>query len=223
MVALDILSDPICPWCLIGKTRLDRAVERVGHDPFTRRWRMFRLNPDMPREGMDRRAYLDAKFGGPERAAAVYETIAETARADGLDLDLGGIARTPQTLDAHRLIRWAEVEGVAEPVVDALFDRYFRRGQDIADPALLADVAEGAGMERAAVERLLAGEADAEALVEEESAAREMGGTGVPCFVVQGRYVIEGAQDADTWARVIEEIAEALARGDAAPNGEDTR
>jgi predicted DsbA family dithiol-disulfide isomerase len=159
---------------------------------------------------MDRRAYLEAKFGGPEGAAEVYGRIAEIARADGLDVDLDAIERTPQTLDAHRLIRWAEAENVADRVADALFDAYFRLGRDISDHGVLADIAEGAGMDRVATERLLAGVADVDTLVEEEAGAREMGVAGVPCFVVQGRYVIQGAQDEDTWVRVIEEIIEAL-------------
>ncbi|MEL7140393.1 MAG: DsbA family oxidoreductase [Pseudomonadota bacterium] len=209
MITLDIISDPICPWCYIGKTRLDRALAEAGRNPFTPRWRMFRLNPDMPAEGMDRRQYLEAKFGGPEGATRVYGAIGEAAKADGLDVDLDAIRRTPQTLDAHRLIRWAGEAGAGEAVVMELFDRYFRRGEDISDRDLLADVAVAAGMERGVVERLLAGDADRQALEEEEKAAREMGVTGVPCFIIQGKYVIQGAQDTATWRRVIDEIADA--------------
>ncbi|MEL7173899.1 MAG: DsbA family protein, partial [Pseudomonadota bacterium] len=121
MITLDIISDPICPWCYIGKTRLDRAIAAAGHNPFTPRWRMFRLNPDMPAEGMDRRQYLEAKFGGAEGADRVYGAIADAAKGDGLDVDLGAIQRTPQTLDAHRLIRWAGEAGFGETVVMDLF------------------------------------------------------------------------------------------------------
>ncbi|MEL6335490.1 MAG: DsbA family oxidoreductase, partial [Pseudomonadota bacterium] len=155
MIALDIVSDPICPWCYIGKTRLDRAIAAVGHDPFTPRWRMFRLNPDMPAEGMDRRAYLEAKFGGPDGAARVYGRIAEMAAADGMELDLDGITRTPQTLNAHRLIRWAENEGAQTPVVDALFKAYFEEREDIGDPAVLTRIAGEHGMDAEVVARLL--------------------------------------------------------------------
>ncbi|MEM7496448.1 MAG: DsbA family oxidoreductase [Pseudomonadota bacterium] len=207
MITLDIISDPICPWCYIGKTRLDRAIAETGHNPFMPRWRMFRLNPDMPAEGMDRRQYLEAKFGGAEGAARVYGAIAEAAKGDGLDVDLDAIARTPQTLDAHRLIRWAGEAGAGDAVVMALFDRYFRRGEDISDRELLIDVAIEAGMDPEVVGRLLDGDADRAALEEEEKAAREMGVTGVPCFIVQGKYVVQGAQDSATWRRVIDEIA----------------
>ncbi|MEM9781258.1 MAG: DsbA family oxidoreductase [Pseudomonadota bacterium] len=213
MIPLDIISDPICPWCLIGKTRLDRAIEQVGHNPFTPRWRMFRLNPEMPAEGMDRRGYLEAKFGGPAGAERVYGHIAEVAAADGLDLALDAIGRTPQTLNAHRLIRWAEQDDRQQDVVDALFERYFRRGQDISDAAVLTDVARSAGMDAAVVARLLDGDADRDALVEEEDAARKMGVTGVPCYIIDGKYVVQGAQDTATWVRIIEEIGTALSDG----------
>jgi predicted DsbA family dithiol-disulfide isomerase len=211
MIRLDILSDPICPWCAIGKARLDAAVAEAGRDPFERRWRPFRLNPDMPPEGMDRRAYLEAKFGGPEAAADIHGRIAEAARGSGLDLDFSRIARTPDTLDAHRLIRWAEVEGAQERVVSELFRRYFEEGEDISDPAVLAGAAGRAGMDTAVVERLLAGDADREAVAEEDRAAREMGVTGVPTFLIDGRYVLQGAQDTATWVNVIRELEAALA------------
>ncbi|MEM6972572.1 MAG: DsbA family oxidoreductase [Pseudomonadota bacterium] len=220
MIPLDIISDPICPWCLIGKTRLERALEKVGHNPFSTRWRMFRLNPDMPDAGMDRRAYLEAKFGGPEGADRVYGHIAEAAAGDGLDVDLGAIGRAPQTLNAHRLIRWAEQDDHQDEAVDALFDRYFRRGEDISDPAVLTAVAGEIGMDAAMVARLLDSDADSEALIEEETAAREMGVSGVPCYIIAGKYVVQGAQDADTWMRIIEEISEALVeKGNAAVEG----
>jgi len=210
MIPLHILSDPICPWCYIGKAKLDAAIAEVGVNPFAVSWRPFQLNPDMPREGMDRQAYLDAKFGGPAGAAEVYGRIAEAASAAGLDLAFDKIARTPNTLDAHRLIRWAETEGAQDTVVDALFRRYFEAGQDISDPGVLVDTAEAAGLERAVIERLLAGDADRETLAEEDRAAREMGITGVPTFVINGRYVLQGAQDSATWANVIREIGAAL-------------
>ncbi|MEM8624114.1 MAG: DsbA family oxidoreductase [Pseudomonadota bacterium] len=220
MVTLDIISDPICPWCYIGKTRLDRALGEAGHNPFSPRWRMFRLNPDMPAEGMDRRAYLEAKFGGPEGADRVYGAIQQAAEADGLDVNLSSIQRTPQTLDAHRVIRWASEAGVAEDVTNILFDRYFRLGEDISDRDLLLEVAGAVGMDRDVVARLLQGDADREALIEEEQAAREMGVTGVPCFIIQGRYVVQGAQDSPTWLRVIDEISTAASEQNSAAGPE---
>jgi len=210
MITLDIISDPICPWCYIGKARLDQAIAEIGHDPFDVSWRIFQLNPTMPPEGMDRQAYLEAKFGGPEGAERVYSNVRQTAAATGLDLDFDGIKRTPNTFDVHRLIRWAKTSGNQSTVVQQLFHRYFERGEDISDHETLLDVAESAGMERAVVAKLLEGDADRDELTEEEEKARRMGVGGVPCFVIGGRYVLQGAQDVETWKKVIGEIGEAI-------------
>ncbi|HUF57237.1 MAG TPA: DsbA family oxidoreductase [Thermohalobaculum sp.] len=210
MVPLDIISDPICPWCYIGKARLDAAIAEAGQDPFVQRWRIFQLNPDMPAEGMDRRAYLEAKFGGPDGAAQVYDRIAREAEANGLALDFDRIARTPNTMDAHRLIRWSETTGNQPAVAHQLFVRYFERGEDISDRAVLLDVAESAGMERDVVARLLESDADIAELGEEDAEARRMGVTGVPTFIVAGRYVLQGAQETATWVRAIREIGQAI-------------
>lgn len=206
MVTLDIFSDPICPWCLIGKTKLDRAL--VGHKQvFTVRWHPFQLNPDMPRDGMDRQAYLDAKFGGREQADEVYGGIAAAAEEAGVEMDLDAIARTPNTLDAHRLIHWAEVEGVQGAVVDALFEAYFREGRDIGDRDVLADIADGVGIDAALVHRLLEGDSDLDEIRKRDATGREMGLTGVPTFIVAGQHAVPGAQPTELWAKVIDEIA----------------
>ncbi|MEM1385885.1 MAG: DsbA family oxidoreductase [Pseudomonadota bacterium] len=210
MISLEIISDPICPWCYVGKSKLDRALAQIGRNPFDIEWRIFQLNPDMPAEGMDRKQYLETKFGGPEGAARVYGAIGEAAKAAGLELKLAEIPRTPNTMDAHRLIRWASASGDQQAVVDDLFRRYFEESEDISDPDVLCDVAEQAGMERDVVARLLEGEADREALQEEDRAAREMGVTGVPTFVISRRYVLQGAQETETWLKVISEIWEQL-------------
>lgn len=222
MVRLDIISDPICPWCYIGKANLDRAIADSGHNPFEIEWRVFQLNPDMPPEGQDRKTYLAAKFGGPERAQQIYDRIRDAAAESGLDVDFQRIGRTPNTMDAHRLIRWAGTSGNQDALVEQLFRRYFVKGQDISDPAVLTDAAVSVGMEREIVERLLAGDADRQELADEDAAAREMGITGVPTFIVGGKYVLQGAQPAETWARVIEELvaagqAQAAGEAEAAP------
>lgn len=212
MVTLDIISDPICPWCYIGKARLDRAIAETGQDPFDVSWRIFQLNPTMPPEGMDRREYLEAKFGGAAGAERVYSRVRQTAAETGLELDFDGIKRTPNTFDAHRLIRWAKATGNQTAVVQQLFHRYFESGEDISERETLLDVAVAAGMERAVVARLLDGDADRDALNAEEEDARKMGVSGVPCFIIGGRYVLSGAQDVATWKKVITEIGETLAR-----------
>ncbi|MEM6667713.1 MAG: DsbA family oxidoreductase [Pseudomonadota bacterium] len=208
-IAIDILSDPICPWCYIGKTRLDQAmIERPDH-PFEIRWRPFQLNPDMPAEGMDRRAYLERKFGGPEGAARVYGAIEQTAKDAGLQVRFDLIARTPNTIDAHRLIRWADSMDAQTPVVEDLFKRYFERGEDISDHGVLAEVAEIAGLDRAVIERLLATDTDSDAVREEDKTARGLGVSGVPTFIIDGRYVVPGAQDPELWVKTIDEITSA--------------
>lgn len=221
MVQLDIISDPICPWCYIGKAQLDRAIAETGAEtgtnPFDISWRIFQLNPDMPPEGMDRRRYLEAKFGGPDRAREVYARVEAAAAEAGVEVHFDRIPRTPNTMDAHRLIRWSRTTGHQSALVDRLFRLYFAEGADISDHDVLIDAAEQVGMERAIVARLLSGEADLDLLREEEAAARRMGVNGVPCFIVGGRYVLQGAQPAEIWTQVIRELTAAEARERSSP------
>ena len=208
MVKLDIISDPICPWCYIGKTNLDRAMEAHADHPFEVEWHPFQLNPDMPEDGMDRREYLETKFGGQEGALRVYGQIDQAAQNIGLHLDFAGIKRTPNTIDAHRLIHWAGMEGVQTLVVDKLFKAYFKEGRDISDHSVLVRIAEAAGMDGDAIRRALETEADKAELRERDAHARSRGISGVPCFIVDNRYAVQGAQPPDVWASVIEEIVE---------------
>ncbi|PQO24155.1 polyketide biosynthesis protein [Rhodobacteraceae bacterium WD3A24] len=205
-VRLDIFSDPICPWCYIGKALLDRALEQRPDHPFAVEWHPFQLNPDMPAEGMDRRSYLEAKFGGKERAAEVYARIDEAARNAGLNIDWSRIDRTPNTLDAHRLIHWAVLEGGQTAIVAALFRAYFIEGRDIGEHAVLADIAARHGMDRAVVERLLASDADRADISARDAHARERGLSGVPTFIVANTHVLPGAQPVDLWTQAIDEI-----------------
>ncbi|WP_112322611.1 DsbA family oxidoreductase [Oceanibium sediminis] len=216
---LDIISDPICPWCYIGKSRLDAALAQRPDHPFLIRWRPFQLNPDMPAEGMERAAYLEQKFGGPEGAERVYRQIEQVARDDGLDLDFAGIARTPNTIDAHRLLRWAAIEGRQSLVANQLFHRYFQKGEDISDHAVLVDIARTVDMDAEATARLLAGDADLAETQAEDRQVREMGVTGVPTFLIGGKYVVTGAQETETWLRIIDEIVQKTADLAAAKRG----
>jgi len=211
MVKLDILSDPICPWCYIGKANLDRALEAAGDNPFEVEWHPFQLNPDMPAGGMDRREYLETKFGGKDKAVEVYARIAEAAEAAGLNLDFGAIQRTPNTLNAHRLIHWAGIEGRQTPVVSALFRAYLVEGRDIGDIDVLSDIADGAGLDAAMVRQLLQGDSDVEDIRARDAWARDKGVTGVPTFVVGQQHAVPGAQPPELWAQVIAEIATAEA------------
>jgi predicted DsbA family dithiol-disulfide isomerase len=210
MIPLDIISDPICPWCYIGWTNLARAMEARPDHPFAVEWHPFQLNPEMPEGGMDRRAYLEAKFGGREGAVEAYAPVLEHATAAGLTLNLDRIGRTPNTLDAHRLIHWAGIEGRQTPVAVALFRAYFIEGKDIGDAETLRGIADAAGLDAAMIAKLLEGDADAEDLRARDLDARQKGVTGVPCFIVAGSHVVSGAQPPDLWLRVIDELAERL-------------
>jgi predicted DsbA family dithiol-disulfide isomerase len=210
MVRLDIISDPVCPWCYIGKANLDRALERHPEHPFLIEWHPFQLNPEMPKPGMPRAEYLAAKFGKAD-AAAIYARIDAAAEAAGLSIDWGAIARMPNTLDAHRLIHWAGIEGRQTPMVGRIFRAYWQDGLDIGDAGVLADLAAEIGMDRALTAQLLAGDADAEDIRARDAHSRARGVTGVPTFVIAGQHVLSGAQPADLWGRVIDEIVAQLA------------
>lgn len=212
MVKLDILSDPICPWCYIGKTQLDAALLAHPDHPFEIEWHPFQLNPDMPPEGMDRREYLETKFGGKERAVEVYSQIAKAAEGAGLDLDLSGISRTPNTINAHRLIHWAGLEGVQTAAVSRLFKAYFEEGKDIGNTQVLLEIAEGIEMNRAATERLFASDADLEDIRARDAHARARGVTGVPTHIVANQHVLPGAQSSQLWENVIAEIEAQIAQ-----------
>lgn len=209
MIKLDIISDPICPWCYIGKTQLDRALEANAEHPFEIEWHPFQLNPEMPAGGMDRRAYLEAKFGGKEQAVKVYGQIDQHARDIGLELDLGAIGRTPNTLNAHRLIHWAGIEQRQSVVVSALFRAYFKEGRDIGDTEVLADIADSAGMDAGVVQRLLATDEDLAGVSEKDAGFRKMGISSVPTFIVAGQHAVPGAQPPELWAKVIAELTDA--------------
>lgn len=206
MVKLDIISDPICPWCYIGKTLLDRALEQRPDHPFVIEWHPFQLNPDMPREGMDRRAYLEAKFGGKEAAVTAYAPVVEKAKAAGLEIDFEAMQRTPNTLDAHRLIHWAGIEGKQNAAAMALFAAYFTQGRDIGDAEVLADISDSLGMDAAVIGKLLAGDADTADIRARDAQFREMGVQSVPTFIVAAQHAVPGAQETSLWLNVMDEI-----------------
>ena len=208
MTKIDIISDPICPWCYIGKTRLDRALEVNPDHDFMIEWHPFQLNPTMPTGGMDRREYLETKFGGQDGAVKVYAQVDKAARENGLELDFAGIKRTPNTIDAHRLIHWAGIEGKQNAVVDRLFKAYFKEGRDISEHSVLVRIASAAGMDGDAIRVLLEGDADKEDIRTRDTKSRAAGVQGVPCFIVDNHYVVNGAQPTDMWERVIKEIIE---------------
>lgn len=211
MVRLDIISDPICPWCYIGKTLLDHALTMRPVHPFEIHWQPFQLNPEMPVGGMDRKDYLEIKFGGREGAIRAYAPVLERAEAAGLTIDFAAIPRTPNTLDAHRLLHWAEVEHCQDAMAMALFRAYFEEGRDIGDHEVLADIADSLALDAALISRLLASDADRAEISESDARFRKMGITGVPTFIVNGQHALPGCQPVETWLRVIDEITVQLA------------
>ena len=212
MAKIDIISDPICPWCYIGKTRLDRALELNPTHNFIIEWHPFQLNPTMPKDGMDRREYLEAKFGGQKEAIEVYSNIDKTATETGLSLNFGGIKRTPNTIDAHRLIHWAGIEGRQNSIIDRLFKAYFQEGRDISEHSVLTRIASAAGMDQDVVRNLLKSDADKEDIKARDTDTRKRGIQGVPAFVVANEYVIQGAQTIDIWDNIIKEIQEVISK-----------
>lgn len=205
-IRLDIFSDPVCPWCYVGKANLDRALAQHPDHPFAIQWHPFQLNPDMPAEGVGKRAYLEQKFGGKARVDAVHERLRESARAAGVEMDPDKPQRMPNTLDAHRLIHWAGIEAVQSAVVTALMRAYWVEGRDIGDHAILADIAAENGMDRAATLRLLQSQADADDILARDQDARQKGVTAVPTFLIAQQYVVSGAQPVETWDKVIAEL-----------------
>jgi len=206
MVKLDIISDPICPWCYIGKTNLDKALEKFPDHPFTIEWHPFQLNPGMPAEGMDRSAYLEGKFGGKEGAVKAYAPVVQHAERTGTHINFDAIKKTPNTIDAHRLIHWAGIEHRQSFVVDLLFKAYFVQGRDIGDHEVLADIADTAEMDAAMVTKLLSSDADTADIRARDKHSREMGISSVPTYIVAQQHALPGAQPPETWVSVIEDI-----------------
>ncbi len=205
-IKLDIMSDPICPWCYIGKAHLDRALADHPDHPFVIEWHPFQLNPEMPREGMGRRAYLEGKFGGKEGAVKAYAPVVTHAKQAGLTINFEAMQRTPNTLDAHRLIHWAGIEGRQTAAVAALFKAYFVDARDIGDADILADIADSIEMDAAVVGRLLQSDVDADIIRDRDAHSRKMGINSVPTFIVAGKHAVPGAQPPELWAKVIAEL-----------------
>lgn len=199
MVHIDVYSDPVCPWCFIGKRRLERTLEARDDIAATLTWRTFQLNPDMPPEGMDRLHYLSSKFGGFERAAKFYDVIAEAGQSERIAFDFDAIQHTPNTLDAHRLIRFAGLHDHQSDVVEALFRAYFFEAEDIGDHGVLTRIAHAVGLDGRAVSAYLASDTDCAEVAAEDLRARRMSIDAVPCFIIDGQYAISGAQEPEAF------------------------
>lgn len=218
-ITIDIVSDVVCPWCYLGKARLDQAIVEVADAVAVDiNWRPYQLNPDHPPEGVDHQATLAAKLGGKDRMDAAHAMLREHGHAVGIAFDFDAITIGPNTLDAHRLLLWAHTESraIQDTVATLLFKANFEEGRNVGDPAVLLDIAEAAGLDRALVDALLTGDADKAEVLGEIEAARQMGVNGVPFLIFDQQYAVSGAQTPDVLAGALRDIArmkaEALAK-----------
>lgn len=220
-IVIDIVSDVVCPWCYLGKARLDLAIAEVQDEVGVEvNWRPYQLNPDYPPEGVDQREALAAKLGGKENVERAHETLTGLGREVGIAFDFDAIKIGPNTMDAHRLMLWAHAESreIQGKVVAALFKANFEEGRNVSDPAVLIDIAGKAGMDPKVVEKLLASDADRDMIKGEIAAAQEMGVSGVPFFIFDHQYAVSGAQTTDVLAGAIRDIARMKAEARDAAN-----
>lgn len=216
-IAIDVVSDVVCPWCFVGSRRLEKALDALPEIVADVRWRPFQLDPTIPDGGLERQAYMIAKFGSRERIDAAHAHLEELGADEGIAFDFGAIAVAPNTLDAHRLVRWAAQAGpdAQSRIVQRLFSLYFEEGADIGDPLVLIEAARAEGMDASIVEALLPADADKEGVRQEIETAGQLGIRGVPCFIIDGKYAVMGAQSADVLADAIRKAAEATASAEA--------
>jgi predicted DsbA family dithiol-disulfide isomerase len=218
---IDVISDTVCPWCFIGKRRLARAIDLRPNIDFDVKWRPYRLDVTVPKGGMDRQAYMRLKFGDdPMKIVEMHKLIAAEGAKEGIVFDFAAIQRRPDTLDSHRLIRWAEAAGVQDDVVERLFIAYFENGEDIGDIRVLADIADICGMDGVETARMLESDTDLALVEREDQIAREMGVTGVPAMIFGGKLAVSGAREAEMLVSVIDRVTE-MSNGEPAPPDDD--
>jgi predicted DsbA family dithiol-disulfide isomerase len=211
-LSIDVVSDVVCPWCYIGKRRLEKALA-LRPDAFVEvRWHPYFLNDWVPREGMSRDEYLILKFGSVERYNSIARRVAAAAEEEGLTYALEKISRQPNTLDCHRLILWARNTGDPARMKQRLMDLYFSEGADLSDPEVLVGAAVDCGMDAELVRKLLASDADVARIEQEASSAKEAGIDGVPCFIFGGVLAVSGAQAPEFLADAISRAASEVSR-----------
>jgi predicted DsbA family dithiol-disulfide isomerase len=210
-VRIDVVSDVVCPWCFIGKHRLEKALALKPDIPVEVHWRPFFLNDWIPREGISREQYLTTKFGSPERYKGIAQRVTAAAAAEGLVYAADKVKRQPNTLDCHRLIRWAEGIGKAAEMKQKLMDLYFTQGADLTDRETLVKAAADVGLDANAVRAQLASDQDVAQIEQEAQSAKEAGIEGVPCFIFGGKFAVSGAQAPEDLAEALERMANAEA------------
>jgi predicted DsbA family dithiol-disulfide isomerase len=214
-LTVDVWSDTVCPWCWLGKRRFEAALRERPHLDVVVRWHPFELNAGMPAEGADRREYLQAKFGDPDRFRDAQQRLLDLGSAAGIDYRFEAQARMPNTRASHALVRLA---GAREgEVVDALFAAYFNAGRDVGDLDVLAEVASEAGLDGPAARARLEARDGYDAIEREEREAQRMGVTGVPFFVFAGKWAVSGAQETEAFVRALDAVSAELAKGGGTP------
>ena len=208
-VRIDVVSDVVCPWCFIGKRRLEKAIALNPDVPVEVHWRPYFLNDWIPREGISREEYLTTKFGSAERYKGIAQRVAAAASAEGLTYAIDKVGRQPNTLDAHRLIRWADGIGRAAAMKQKLMDLYFTEGADLSDHAVLAQAAADIGLDAQEVRAALDSDKDVADIEREALSAKEAGIEGVPCFILGGKFAVSGAQAPEYLAEAISRVAQA--------------
>ena len=206
-VTIDVVSDVVCPWCFIGKRRLEKALALKPDIPVEVRYHPYFLNPWVPREGIGRDEYLTKKFGSPERYKQIAGRVSAAAAEEGLTYAVDKMKRQPNTLDCHRLILWAQSSGKAPQIKQRLMDLYFTEGGDLSDRDVLVKAADDVGMDANTVREMLASDADVDRVEAAANTAKEAGIDGVPTFIIGGVAAISGAQDPQVLANAIEQIA----------------
>jgi predicted DsbA family dithiol-disulfide isomerase len=211
VLTIDVVSDVVCPWCYLGEKRLEEALsEEAG--PVVVRWRPYQLDPTIPEGGLDRTEYMEKKFGKSGRLQSAHDNLTRLGAEVGVPFAFDRIKRSPNTLDAHRLIRWAGSAGVQAEVADRLFKAYFVEGRDIGDRNVLVEIASECGLDANEVEKLLADGADADGVRQEIEQAQAMGVSGVPFFIFGGRLGVPGAQEPSVLRQAMAEARQAMAK-----------
>ncbi len=205
---IDIVSDTVCPWCFIGKRRLERALAMRPDVPYDIRWRAYRLDPTVPPGGVDRKQYMQAKFGNNPNRQAMADALKAAGDGENIAFAFDRIARTPNTLNSHRLIRWAGSDGLQDQMVERLFEAYFEDGLDIGNSDVLVEIAAEVGMDSATVADLLEQGADRKLIEDEDALAHKLGISGVPTFIFENKYLVSGAHDPEALVQVIDKVLE---------------
>ncbi|WP_305985628.1 DsbA family oxidoreductase [Roseibium sp. MMSF_3544] len=218
-ITVDVVSDVMCPWCFIGKRRLEAALKSVPQLDVAVRWHPFQLDATLPKTGKDRKKYLSDKFGGMDQADTIYSRIKAAGQEEGIDFAFDDIKLSPNTLDCHRLILWSRADDLQDEVVERLFKAFFLDGEDLTKSETLVRISDEAGMQSDLVEQLLETETDLDKTEAQIERAQQSGITGVPCFIIDGRFVLAGAEKAETIAAALQHADETRTDSEAEQQG----